>query len=154
MNRIKFSLILVITILLSQNLYAQPRSIQYEKDDFFMGVLENPNLPIFEFLWAGNNSRNTELKSYNFYANSNYAREECRRANVNMATAYRKVQTAWRVVLEVEHVDVKRLGVLFGKVSYNRNNIWAQDEERKLRRETSPELIHKLSIVPLKLQLR
>lgn len=145
MKRLLFTLFLLVVTLITAN--AQPKSIHYKKEnDFFMNVIYNPTFSIYEFLVVGLSSKNTELKALNRYANSTIVQDKCRELKVSISETYNKVNAAWKVFLEVENTDISANG--FGQYMMNHSpyNIFAP------RTCPNPELKHKLSIVPLKLE--
>lgn len=135
--------LLVVAFILAS---AQPKSVHFQKDDFFMDVLYNPNASIYQFLVAGLSSKNTELKELHRYQTSKVVQDKCRELNVSIIESYNKIKAAWKVFLEVENTDISVDG--FGKymMNYSPYNIFAP------RSCPNPELKHKLSIVPLKLE--
>ena len=136
---------IIAAMLFSQNVYSQPKSVEYEKEyDFFLNVLVNPNLRIYDFLAAGLNSKNTEFHDFSAYYHSENTQNKCKKLKINIREAYNKAAAAWRVFLEVEHTDLDEFGQYM--ISYHRDNIFAP------RNCPDPELKHKLSIVPLKLE--
>lgn len=141
--------LLLVMLLLSQSIscYAQPKNIKYHKEnDFFMNIIYNPSFSLYNFLTIGLNSKNTDLKELNVYLKSNNARAQCQKLNINMTETYKKVKASWKVFLEVENTDLSVKG--FGKymLEYSPYNIYAP------KNCPNPELKHKLSIVPLKLE--
>lgn len=92
------------------------------------------------------NSRNTQLKAKSIYINSQKAKELCAAQNISVSVAYDKIYASWLVFLEIENTDISFDG--FGKymMNYHRDNLSAP------RNCPNPELKHKLSIVPLKLE--
>ena len=140
--------ILLSTFGLSMPVVAQPRNLHYEKEnDFFMNVIYNPTFSIYDFLTVGLNSKNTDLKELHIYQKSKNATSQCRKLKINMTIAYNKVKASWKVFKEVENTDLSSNG--FGKymMSYSQYNIFAP------KNCPNPELKHKLSIVPLKLEI-
>lgn len=145
---LKWVLILVVLLFSQSTLCnAQPKSIQYQKEnDFFMNIIYNPSFSLYDFLTIGLHSKNTDLKELGVYLKSNNARTQCQKLNINITETYRKVKAAWKVFLEVENTDLSVNG--FGKymLDYSPYNIYAP------KNCPNPELKHKLSIVPLKLE--
>lgn len=127
-------------------IFAQPKSIHYQKDDFLMDVIYNPNASLYQFLSAGLTSKNTELKDLHIYVNSKVVQDKCRELNVSISESYYKIKASWKVFLEIEKTDLSYYG--FGKymIETPHQNIFAP------RTCPNPELKHKLSIVPLKLE--
>ncbi len=136
-------LVLLIALICAVSCYAQPKSIHYKKEnDFFMNVIYNPGFSIYDFLQVGLSSKNTELKELHSYLASNTVKEQCAKLKIDIRETYNKVKACWDVFLEVENTDLSYDG--FGKyMTYNR---FAP------QRCPNPELKHKLSIVPLKLE--
>ena len=127
--------------------HAQPKNINYEKEyDFFANVITNPTSRLFDLLEAGMNSRNTQLKAKAVYVNNQEAKNLCAAQNMSVSVAYDKIYASWLVFLEIENTDISVNG--FGKymMNYHRDNLSAP------RNCPNPELKHKLSIVPLKLE--
>lgn len=128
-------------------IFAQPKSIYYKKEnDFFMNVIYNPDFSIYEFLKVGLTSKNTELKDLHIYVNSKVVQDKCRELNISISESYYKIKASWKVFLEIENTDLSYDG--FGKymIETHSHNIFAP------RTCPNPELKHKLSIVPLKLE--
>ena len=111
-----------------------------------MNIIYNPSFSLYNFLTIGLNSKNTDLKELNVYLKSNNAKAQCQKLNINMTETYKKVKASWKVFLEVENTDLSVKG--FGKYmfEYSPYNINAP------KNCPNPELKHKLSIVPLKLE--
>lgn len=141
--------LLLIVLMLSQDILcnAQPKSIKYHKEnDFFMNIIYNPSFSLYNFLTIGLNSKNTDLKELGVYLKSNNARTQCQKLNIDMTETYKKVKASWRVFLEIENTDLSVNG--FGKymIEASPYNIFVP------KTCPNPELKHKLSIVPLKLE--
>ena len=128
------------------SIFAQPKRIHYQKDDFFMDVIYNPNASLYQFLIAGLTSKNTELKDLHIYVNSKTVQDKCRELNVSISESYYKIKASWKVFLEIENTDLSYDG--FGKymIEVSPYNIFVP------KTCPNPELKHKLSIVPLKLE--
>lgn len=144
MRRIWF-LICFLFILINK-VVAQPSSIEYEKKDFLFNVLWNPTFCLEDFREVGLTSNNTELKSMNYYLNSNDNLFHSKMIEVigsdditARKTVYNKVAASWRVFKEIQSA---------GGTSHNWYSYGYQSPKY---RNTSLELRHKLSIVPLKL---
>lgn len=126
--------------------FAQPKNVNYEKQDFLLNVLGNPTLCLEDFRDVGLNETNTSLEPASIYLNtkSQYFHSLMIKAvgkdDYNTRkVVYNKVAAAWRVFKQIQYAGgTRRLGSAY--------NIF--DTRYK---ETSPELRHKLSIVPLKL---
>lgn len=143
--KIKTLFVMIVAMLSIQNIYAQPKSIQYEKEyDFFMNVVRNPTYRIYDFLVFGLNSRNAQLLDYVKYYNSNKVKNICQELNIDIYNTYKKIKAAWNILLEVENTNLDEFGKYM--FEYNKDDIFAP------RNCPNPELKHKLSIVPLKLE--
>lgn len=128
-------------------MFAQTKNIKYEKEqDFFMNIIYNPEASLYTFLQVGLSSKNTELKELHRYLASNNVKEQCAKLKIDIRETYKKVKACWAVFLEIENTDLSYDG--FGKymMSYDAYNIFAPQSC------PNPELKHKLSIVPLKLE--
>lgn len=144
MKKIIFFIFLILGNICS---FSQPTSLHYKKQyDFFYDVMNNPDAAIYQFLMAGLNSKNTELRDIEYYRYRDGVQEKCRKMNMTYNEAYNKIKACWGVFLEVEHTDLSMKG--FGKymIPYHRDNAFAP------KNCPNPELKHKLSIVPLKLK--
>lgn len=83
--KIRTLFVMIVTMLLIQNVSAQPKRIQYEKEyDFFMNVVRNPTYRIYDFLVSGLNSRNAQLLDYTEYYNSNKVKNICQKLNIDI----------------------------------------------------------------------
>ena len=134
-------------VIMAISIFAQPKSIHYKKEnDFFMNVIYNPTFNIYQFLVVGLSSKNTELKELNIYANSTIVQDKCRELNISISETYKKVKASWTVFLEVENTDISANGFGQYMMSNSPYNIYVA------RTCPNPELKHKLSIVPLKLE--
>ena len=141
----RLCLILGFLCLLFINAIAQPKSVEYEKQDFLLNVLTNPSLTLCGFKDVGLNTSNTSLDYESTYLNiKNQAFHKLMiqavgRDDYNTRkTVYKKVAASWRVFKEIQYqkecVDVH----------YSQYNIFAP--------KIDPVIRHKLSIVPLKLE--
>ncbi len=139
MKRI-ISIIICLILLSTLELSAQPKSINYKKEhDFFLEVIHNPDFSLGEFLVVGINSSNCELKSFDVY-NSNYKiRDYCRKNNININIAYYQIKSSWQVLLLIEDADW-----LDAMIPPTQRTIFHS--------KVDPELKHRVSIVPLKLE--
>lgn len=147
-NNMKKVILIIVALCASLMTNAQPKSIYYEKEyDFFVNVITNPTSRLYDLLWAGMNSKNTLLKDKSIYVNNQEAKEMCAKLNISVSVAYDKIYASWLVFLEIENTDISING--FGKymINYHRDNL---DRPRTC---PNPELKHKLSIVPLKLEV-
>lgn len=139
--------IIILCAILPISIFAQPTSIHYKKEnDFFMNVIYNPTFNLYQFLSIGLSSKNTELKDLNIYVNSAIVKGKCSELNVNISETYKKVKAAWKVFLDVENTDISAKG--FGQYMIT-NSPYNPVAPRSC---PNPELKHKLSIVPLKLE--
>lgn len=124
--------------------FSQPKSIEYEKQDFLLNVLANPKFSLCGFKDVGLNEKNTSLENESVYLNTkNQSLHDLMIKAVGKddyktrKTVYGQVAASWKVFKEIQYreecVDVH----------YSQYNIFAP--------KIDPELRHKLSIVPLKL---
>ena len=144
MKRLLVILLCVFSVI---SIFAQPKSILYKKEnDFFMNVIYNPDMSLYKFLVVGLSSKNTELRDLNIYVNSKIVQDKCRELNVSISESYYKIKVSWKVLLEIENMDLSYDG--FGRymIETHSHNIFTP------RTCPNPELKHKLSIVPLKLE--
>lgn len=140
-----FALIPFLFFLLN-GLMAQPKSIEYEKQDFFLNVLANPNFSLCGLKDVGLNETNTSMETESTYMNASYTGnfhkymlEAFGKDDYNTRkNAYRKIAASWRVFKEIQY----RKECIH--VHYSPYNTWAKDIDPVIR--------HKLSIVPLKLE--
>ena len=126
-------------LVLLNNAIAQPKSVEYEMQDFLMNVLWNPTFCLQDFRTVGLTSNNTELKSMNTYLNYKGKGFHSQMLKVigkddysTRKMVYLKVAASWKVFKEIQYAGGDCHSDFF-------NN-------------TSLELRHKLSIVPLKLE--
>ena len=125
---------------------AQPKSIEYEKQDFFLNVLANPNFSLCGFKDVGLNESNSSMQTESTYMNADYTGkfhkymlEAFGKDDYNTRkNAYRKIAASWRVFKEIQY----RKECIH--IHYSQDNIWAP--------KIDPVIRHKLSIVPLKLE--
>ena len=136
--------VLFVLLSVAMLVIAQPKNIKYEKQDFLLNVLTNPELSLCQFKDVGLNTSNTCLRDEASYVNleSNTFHNMMIKAvgkddYKTRVTTYRKIAASWRVFKEIQYrnecVDVP----------FYINDISAP----KIDAETK----HKLSIVPLKL---
>ena len=134
--------------------YAQyPKSTVYQKkNDFMVAVLNNPTFSLFDFIRvSGLHERNTQFLDENTYTRSSFVINRCKELygsyNSDIYhTTYMKVKAAWRVFLEVQNTDVSYEGMGKYFMKYDMFDTSAP------RNCPYPELKHKLSIVPLRLE--
>lgn len=125
------------------------QTTNYQKEnDFMVAVLNNPSFNLYEFITvAGLHERNTQFLTESQYQATNYIKNKCSEMNItNFHIVYVKVHKAWNIFKEVQDTDVSFDGM--GKYFY-KYSMW------DVTKPTScpyPELKHKLSIVPLRLQ--
>ena len=139
--------------LVASTMAQAPKSVEYEKDDFFLIVLLNPNFTLCDFKNVHINDRNTKLESENFYQSRRIKNEylnenltktlgKCDQTTVHIA--YMKISAAWRAYKEIQyrsecfHAEDKKRSNMFRK-----DNIWDKGMDKEIE--------HKLRIVPLKL---
>lgn len=141
----KLCLILGILCFLPISTIAQPKSVEYKKQDFLLAVLANPNFSLCNFKDVGLNESNTSLENEALYVNTK--NQEFHKTMIRVVgkddfntrkIVYKKVAASWRVFKEIQYrkecVDV----------NYSRYDIFAP--------KIDPVIRHKLSIVPLKLE--
>lgn len=132
--------------LLLNSIVAQPKSVEYEKQDFLMNVLWNPSFCLEDFRDVGLTSNNTELRPMNDYISYNNNEFHSQMIKVvgkddsnTRKMVYNKVAASWKVFKEIQYAG----GTCHNGYSYG--------YESPKYKNTSLELRHKLSIVPLKL---
>lgn len=133
--------------------YAQtPKSSNYEKEnDFMVAVLNNPTFSLFDFISiAGLHETNTKFLDESAYMKNNFIKK-CKELYGNdsdyaLHAIYMKVKAAWKIFLEVQNTDVSYQGM--GKYFHNHSKF----DTRAPRSCPYPELKHKLSIIPLRLE--
>lgn len=153
-------LLLTIMMLYTMFLFAQsrplningsqpPRTIEYkeEEHDFMLSVCSNPNLRLYDFLWVGYSEKNTKLLPMNEYRDYVCVRKQCQDKYGKFSESkyqkiYKKVSASWKVFKEVQYINVDEW--LLYMAEWKPNNQLAP-------RCPNPQLRHKLSIVPLKL---
>ena len=110
-----------------------PKSANYKKEnDFMVAVLNNPTFSLFDFISVAEmHERNTQFLDESRYTKSNFIM---------------KVKAAWRIFIEIQDTDVSYKGM--GKY-FVKHDMFDIDAPRNC---PYPELKHKLSIVPLKLE--
>ena len=142
----RFCFILGFLCLLVSMAVAQPKSVEYEKKDFLLNVLWNPTFCLEDFREVGLTSRNTELRPMNDYLTSKMTELHSQMLKVvgkddynTRKIVYKKVAASWRVFKEIQYAG----GTCYNGYSYG--------YESPKYKNTSLELRHKLSIVPLKL---
>lgn len=147
-----FTLILVLCI--ASIASAQyPKSTKYKKEnDFMVAVLNNPTFSLFDFISVAEmHERNTQFLDESAYIKSNFIINKCKELNGSFNsqafhTTYMKVKAAWRIFFEVQNTDVSYNGM--GKY-FVKHDMFDTNAPRSC---PYPELKHKLSIVPLKLE--
>ncbi len=142
------------TFVVSFTLAQTPKSAEYEKDDFFMIVLLNPEFSLCDFKHVHLNDRNTKLENEDFYQkrriSNDYLHEhllkvfgKCDHSTVHIA--YMKISASWRAYKDIQyrnecfHAEDKRKNDRFKK-----DNIFHTPIDKVVE--------HKLRIVPLKLE--
>ena len=155
MKRFIFSFILALTAITT--LLAQPRKIEYEKEnDFLLNVFANPNFSLYDFLCVGLSERNTDLRSEDVYKSYSevrkiFAKKYGKYSDESFHRVYKKISASWKVFKEVQYTDVSASG--FGKYMMKPGDyaIVGNLVIPSSQKCPNPELKHKLSIVPLKL---
>lgn len=149
-------------------LFAQPKTVEYQKEnDFIVAVLNNPTFSIYEFLCSGLNEKNTQFLAEYQYRKSNFVKNKCKEmygiyTDAIFHNIYRKVSASWTVFKEVQFTDLSYDGfgkyMMFGDeyslsdVILGGKNLSGMFDTRRHLNCPNPELKHKLSIVPLKLE--
>ncbi|MBS4814452.1 hypothetical protein [Phocaeicola coprocola] len=116
-----------------------------KENDFMVAVLNNPTFSLYDFISIANlHERNTQFLKEELYRESDFIKNKCKElyGQYNIQTLhiiYKRVSTAWKVLLEVQNCDVSYNGM--GKYF----NIKTQ------LKCPYPELKYKLSIIPLTL---
>lgn len=130
-----------------------PKSASYKKkNDFMVAVLNNPTFSLFDFISVAEmHERNTLFLSESAYTKSNFIINKCKELYgqynaQTFHTIYMKVSTSWKVFIEVQNCDVSYNGM--GKY-FMKHDMFDTDTPRNC---PYPELKHKLSIVPLRLE--
>ena len=110
-----------------------------------VAVLNNPTFSLYDFISIANlHERNTQFLKEELYRDSDFIKNKCKElyGQYNIQTLhiiYKRVSTAWKVLLEVQNRDVSYNGM--GKYF----NIKTQ------LKCPYPELKYKLSVIPLTL---
>lgn len=130
-----------------------PKSVSYKKgNDFMVAILNNPTLSLFDLISIGGlHERNTQFLAESSYTKSNFiinkCKELCGQYNTQtFHTIYMKVSASWKVFIEIQNSDVSYEGM--GKY-FMKHDMFDTSAPRNC---PYPELKHKLSIVPLKLE--
>lgn len=132
-----------------------PKSTKYQKEnDFMLNVLYNPTFSLFDFISVGLHERNTQFLDENTYMESNKVINKCKELygsfdKGTFHTIYLKVKASWKIFLEVQNTDISYDGM--GKY-FMKYDMFDTDRLYRQRNCPYPELKHKLSIVPLKLE--
>lgn len=136
MKRIIFIIILII---LSITVNAQPSSLNYKKSDFVGIVLSNPDFSLGDFLSCGINSKTYRIGKWEVYQNNAAYQNWCRSKGLNPYETYKKIKASWEVLLIIENQNWED-----AVVGWAPNDIFAP--------RVDPELRHRICIVPLKLK--
>lgn len=138
--------------ILSNAMFAQPKTTTYQKEnDFVVAVLNNPSFSIYDFLTvSGLNESNTQFLSEDRYHKSKFVQNKCKELYGQYTYSkfhdiYRKIRDSWIVFKEVQYTDLSYNG--FGKYMMK----YGMFDTSAPKNCPDPELKHKLSIVPLKL---
>ena len=143
----RFSLFLFM-MFVSLFTLAQPKTVDYKKEhDFMLLVLENPKVSIRDFLRIGCNEKNTQFLSEEQYKQYRVIQRLCKERTGSYTAqsfhkVYQKVAVSWKVLREMQYID---RGLLWDPDPFDYLDPYYQ------YREEHPEVIHKLSIVPLML---
>ena len=151
MKRIMILILLLcgISIVFAQS----PKSTNYKKkNDFMVAVLNNPTFSLFNLISIGGlHERNTQFLDESSYVKSNFIINKCKELqgqyNAQIFHAiYQKVSASWKVFIEVQNSDLSHNGMGKYFMKYDMFDTSAP------RHCPYPELKHKLSIVPLRLE--
>lgn len=150
----KRSMILILLLCGISIVFAQiPKSTNYKKkNDFMVAVLNNPTFSLFNLISIGGlHERNTQFLDESSYVKSNFIINKCKELqgqyNAQIFHAiYQKVSASWKVFIEVQNSDLSHNGMGKYFMKYDMFDTSAP------RHCPYPELKHKLSIVPLRLE--
>lgn len=150
----KRSVILIFLLCGISIVFAQiPKNTNYKKNnDFMVAVLNNPTFNLFSLISIGGlHERNTQFLDESSYVKSNFIINKCKELqgqyNAQIFHAiYQKVSASWKVFIEVQNSDLSHNGMGKYFIKYDMFDTSAP------RHCPHPELKHKLSIVPLKLE--
>ena len=150
----KRSMILILLLCGISIVFAQiPKSTNYKKkNDFMVAVLNNPTFSLFNLISIGGlHERNTQFLDESSYVKSNFIINKCKELqgqyNAQIFHAiYQKVSASWKVFIEVQNSDLSHNGM--GKY-FMKYDMFDTSAPRDC---PYPELKHKLSIVPLRLE--
>lgn len=153
MNIRRYFILVLLLCGVSFTFAQYPKSTVYQKkNDFMVAVLNNPTFSLFDFIRvSGLHERNTQFLDENTYTRSSFVINRCKElygsynSDIFHAT-YMKIKAAWRVFLEVQNTDVSYDGMGKYFMKYDMFDTSAP------RTCPYPELKHKLSIVPLRLE--
>lgn len=154
MNSKRFLALILLLCLVFISFAQAPKSTKYKKEhDFMLTVLYNPTFSLFDFISVGLHERNTKFVDESTYRKSDKIINKCnelygRFDNNTFHAIYMKVKASWEIFLEVQNTDISYEGMGKYFVEHSRNNIYAPQTQNC----PYPELKHKLSIVPLKLE--
>lgn len=147
-------MILILLLCGISIVFAQiPKSTNYKKkNDFMVAVLNNPTFSLFNLISIGGlHERNTQFLDESSYVKSNFIINKCKELqgqyNAQIFHAiYQKVSASWKVFIEVQNSDLSHNGMGKYFMKYDMFDTSAP------RHCPYPELKHKLSIVPLRLE--
>ena len=153
MSLMRFFTLVSLLCMVSYAFAQYPKSANYKKEnDFMVAVLNNPTFSLFDFISVAEmHERNTQFLDESRYTKSNFIINKCKElyGTFNSQTfhaTYMKVKAAWRIFIEIQDTDVSYKGM--GKY-FVKHDMFDIDAPRNC---PYPELKHKLSIVPLKLE--
>lgn len=153
MSLMRFFTLVSLLCMVSSAFAQYPKSTKYKKEnDFMVAVLNNPTFSLFDFISVAEmHERNTQFLDESTYTKSNFIVNKCKELygsfnSQTFHTTYMKVKAAWRIFLEVQNTDVSYKGM--GKY-FVKHDMFDTDAPRNC---PNPELKHKLSIVPLRLE--
>ncbi len=136
-------------------IFAQtPKNVNYKKqNDFMVAVLNNNTFSIYDLIKvSGLHEKNTQFLDEYSYTKSSFIVNRCKELygqyNEQLFhNIYRKVSAAWTVFKEVQDCDLSYNGM--GKY-FVKHDMFDTDAPQSC---PYPELKHKLSIIPLKLEV-
>lgn len=153
MNFKRYFILVLLLYGVSFTFAQYPKSTNYKKEnDFMVAVLNNPAFSLFDFIRvSGLHERNTQFLDENTYTKSKFIVNRCKELYGSYSssifhTTYMKVKSAWKVFLEIQNTDVSYEGM--GKY-FMKYDMFDTNTPRNC---PYPELKHKLSIVPLRLE--
>ena len=142
----KRTFLLSLMVIVSVLVLAQPKTVEYQKEnDFMLLILDNPKVSIRKFILCGISTKNTQFLSEERYRNSKAIQRLCREVTGQFSVnhfhkIYKKAEASYKVLNEMQNVDSRFL------IEVDMFDYLGQSYQKE-----HPEIMHKLSIVPLKL---